>query len=253
MYNPGSYSKLIHDLVPSVIEALQNRQDVTTQQAANWLVHTLKELTPKYPFEELRIIGPNVIIGPGLGFGGSANIFPVKYFLNTGEDYSRLEDPVIYFAGGNTSSSTLQTLVSGPTYPMDYMQPKAIQPLMNVPGGIPFKYTRYGGMFWFGAQPTRNFAVFCPYQKKHPFTDGNVMESPLYIASEWEQIVAYDAARRGATALRWNEQADYLHTLIYGDPDNPSKRPGLIAALDNQQERDQRLSTRSVTMRVERA
>src|SRR5579863_1645010 len=161
MYNPGSYSKLIADLVPSVIEALQNRQDVTTQQAATWLVHTLKELTPKYPFEELRIIGPIVTVGPGLGFQGSANIFPVTYFLASGDDYSRSEDPVIFFAGGTGALNT------GPTYSMDYMQPKAIQPLMNVPGGIPFKYTRYSGMFWFGAQPTRNFAVFLPYQKKH--------------------------------------------------------------------------------------
>jgi hypothetical protein len=253
MYNPGSYSKLIQDLVPDVIEALQNRQDITTAQAASWLVRTLKELTPKYPFEELRIIGPTVIVGPGRGYQGSSNVYPVSYFLNSGDDYSRSEDPVIYFSGGLQSTSTIATLATGPTYAMDYMQPKAIQPLMNVPGGIPFKYSRYGGNFWFGAAPTSNFAVFLPYQKKHPFTDNNVLTSPVYIASEWEQVVCYDAARRGAVAKRWNEQASYLHELLYGDPDNPDKRPGLIAALTLQQERDQRLSTRNVTMRVERA
>jgi hypothetical protein len=253
MYNPGSYSKLIQDLVPRVIRALQNRQDVTLPQASDWLADTLKELTPKYPFEELRLIGSTVLIGPGLGFNGSANIYPVSYFLNSGEDYSRTEDPVIYFSGGNTASAAVATLATGPTYPMDYMQPKAIQPLMNVPGGIPFKYTRYGGNFWFGAQPTRNFAVFVPYQKKHPFVDGNIPESPVYLPSEWEQVAVYDAARRGAEELRWWSQSDKLHEFLYGSPDNPDKRPGLIASLENQQERDQRLSTRSVTMRIERA
>ncbi len=246
MYNPGSYSKLIQDLVPDVIEALENRQDVTTAQVSRWLSRTLQELTPKYPFEELRLIGPTVTIGPGLGFQGSANIFPVSYFLNSGEDYSRLEDPVIFFAGSTT------VLASGVTYPMDYMEPKAIQPLMNVPGGIPFRYTRYGGNFWFGAQPTRNFAVFLPYQKKHPFIDANLATSPVYIANEWEAVICYDAARRGCVAMRWWEQADKLHELLYGDPKNPDAKPGLIAALENQQDRDQRLSTRQVTIRVER-
>jgi hypothetical protein len=99
--------------------------------------------------------------------------------------------------------------------------------------------------------------VYLPYQIRHPFNGDNLLISPLYVPPDWHDIIAYAAAERGAVTLRWNDQADYLHKLLYGDPasqmrDGVLARPGLISAKVMQQERDRRLSTIQICPAVSR-
>lgn len=260
---PAASPLQITHLTNKVKAALQNRSDVNETQAnpemrpSAWIRDTLRELSANYPFEELRVVGPLVTIGPALGFQGSNYMYPVSKFLNVGDDLTLTEDPVIFLNGVQAASVNLVGNVVAPgAYSMDYMTPKAIQPLIFVPGGVPFKYTRFGNMFWFGSQPGANYKTYLPYQVRHPF-DESLLTTPIRVPADWLDIVAYAAAERGAVAFRWNDQASYLHNLLYGDPESQLKdgtlgRPGLIAAKVLQQERDRRISTIQVTPVVQR-
>ena len=264
--NPGASSVRISDLIPKVQVALQNRQDVSETGPTNvemrpsaWIRDALREITANYPFPELQVIGPLVTIGPGLGFNGSNYAYPVSQFLNKGDDVTLTEDPVIFLTPGQAATGNLPqapsavfTTTNLVGYSMDYQTPKAIQPLLFIPGGIPFKYTRFGTNFWFGSQPGSMFNVYLPYQVRHPFNEENMPSSIVRIPADWYDIVAFAAAERGAVFLRWNDQSTFLHNVLYGDPLYQSSggeqgRPGLIAARILQPERDRRLSPVSIT------
>jgi hypothetical protein len=259
---PGASTITIGGLINKVASDLQNRQDVNENnpnpemRPSAWIRDALREITESQPFEELRQPNPpNVTIGPGLGFGGSSYKYKVSAFLNAGDDVTLMEDPVIFL--NTTMSGPAPNTTNAVAYPMDYLTPKAIAPLLNVPGGIPFRYTRFGDQFWFGTQPGQNFIVYLPYQLRHPFNDDDLPTSQVYVPNSWFDIISMAAAERGAIKLRWNDQATFLHQTLYGDPasqikDGTLARPGLIAARVLQMERDRRLSTIQVTPVVAR-
>jgi len=250
---PAGVTATIADLTNKVVAYLQNRQDASESNTnpdmrpSRWIRDTLRELTAEYPFEELRVTGPVVNVGPGLGWQGSSYSYSISYFLNPGDDYTLMEDPTIFLTPAQAASVGLVVATSNIVgYAMDRISPKAIQPLLFIPGTIPFKYCRYGNQFWLAPQPGSTYQVYLPYQRRHPFTD-NLPESKIFVPSDWFEIVAISAAERGAVRLRWNEQASYLHELLYGDPNyqrsgGQTGRPGLLAAKTFQPERDARLS-----------
>ena len=256
MNNPGSSTATINDLIPKVQAALQNNPNANEKQPnpemrpSAWIRDTLREITANWPFEELRQPNPpRVTIGPGLGVGGSNYAYPVSMFLNPGDDVTLMEDPVIFFTPPSGPNSV--------SYPMDYLTPKAIAPMLNINGGVPMKYTRYGTQFWFATPPGTNYTVYLPYQIRHPFNDQGLVNSPIFVPPDWFDIIAYAAAERGAIANRWNDQSSFLHQVLYGDPASQMKdgslaRPGLISARVMQQERDRRLSVVSITPMVQR-
>lgn len=253
---PGTNPRVINDLFAGVQEALFGK-DITPQQSAVWVRKTLENLTAKFPFEELRVIGPMVTVGPGQGFQGSNYQYLVSSFLNAGDDLTLSEDPTIFLSPTQAQQvglvGTGQPFGTSPVaYGMNYMTPKAIQTEIFIPGGIPFNFTRFGQLYWFGPQPGSNYQVYLPYQKRHPFQDANLPQSPLYIPPDWQDIVEYSAALRGAQALRWPEQIKQLREILYGDPKNPKGRPGLLTAQELQIERDQQKSTRQLMPQVAR-
>lgn len=261
---PAATNITVNTLINKVAAALQNRSDVSESQTnpemrpSAWIRDALREITANWPFEELRVTGPQVTIGPGLGYQGSNYMYPVSSFMNKGDDMTLMEDPVIFLTPGQAASvgviATTSNLVA---YSMDYLTPKAIQPLLFIPGGVPFKYTRYGNMFWFGSQPGQPYTVYLPYQVRHPFDESNLTSSPVRVPPDWFDIVAFAAAERGAVMLRWNDQATFLHNLLYGDPKfqmsgGEEGRPGLIAARILQPERDKRMSPVQVMIGAQR-
>jgi hypothetical protein len=253
---PANNPHLISDLVPGVIAALANKTDITPQNAAIWIKKTLLNFSESYQLEELRRVGPVVTIGPGMGYNGSNYEYLISTFLqNTGDDYTLFEDPVIFLTpttatqAGLVNAGTTSGSVVG--YGMDYMTPKAIQSLLFIPGGIPFKYTRYGNRFWFGTQPGAPYQVYVPYQVRHPFNDSNLLQSQLFVPTSWEDVIEYAAAMRGANENRWPDQVKNLRELLYGDPKGQGE-PGLLKAMESQITRDQTKSTRQVTPMIQR-
>jgi hypothetical protein len=254
MNNPGSSTATISDLIPRVQAALQNNPNVNEKQPnpemrpSAWIRDALREITESNTFEELRVPDPPLVtIGPGLGVGGSSYKFFVSTFLNPADDYTLSEDVVIFLNAALTGPGTPNT-ANVVTYPMEFLTPKAIAPMLNIQGGIPMKYTRFGTQFWFGPQPNTNFVVYLPYQLRHQFVDTNLPSSSVNVPPSWFDIVSLAAAERGAIVNRWNDQATFIHKTLYGDPASQMKdgtlaRPGLISARTLQQERDRRLST----------
>jgi len=242
---PGSNPHKIADLYPGILAKLQNRTDITEQQAAYAVRSALLDITESMIFEELRSPNiPMVTAGPGMGWQGSNYAYQVSTFLAPGDDYTLMEDPVICLTQGTqfTSPSQVNNTV---TYAMDYMTPKAIRPLLGIGGGIPLKYTR------FGTQPGQPYQVFLPYQIRHRFTS-NLPDSPLFIPTSWEEIVEYSAAMRLAQGpLRWPDMVKDIKLILYGDPKTPDQ-PGILAARKLQIERDQNKSTRQLIPVVQR-
>lgn len=272
---PASVTLTINDLIPKVQSYLQNNLNANEQQTnpemrpSAWLRDALRELTQKYPFEELRKPGPLQIIGPGLGTLGSNWAYPVSMFLYPGEDMTKSEDPVIFLTPGQLQQANqtaaqygiaqmaaLMTTSNQVGYSMNYLTPKAIQPLLFIQGGVPFLYTRFGNQFWFGSQPGEQFNVYLPYQRRHPFTT-DLPYSKVYVPEDWFEVVCIAAAERGAYKLRWNDQGVALHQMLWGDPDyersgGEEGRPGLVAGLTVQPERDRRFSPVTLTIGQER-
>jgi hypothetical protein len=261
---PAGSTLTINALINKVQAALQNRDDVS-ESATNpemrpsaWIRDTLREITANYEFEELKVTGPVVNIGPGLGYQGSNYAYPVSYFLNSGDDVTLTFDPVIWLTPSQAQQAGLaatNTNNSG-AYSMDYMDEKSIQTILFVPGGVPFRYTRHGNQFWFGTQPGSVYQVYLPYQVRHPFSS-DLPQTRIKVPPDWFDIIAFGAAERGALYLRWNEQATFIHNILYGDPlyqqsGGEEGRPGLLAARILQPERDRRLSPMTLQVGYDR-
>jgi hypothetical protein len=255
---PAATNITINDLIPEVQGWLQNNSDASesatnvTMRPSFWLKRSLQELTANYEFEELKVTGPIKNIGPNLGYQGSNYAYPVSYFLNSGDDVTLTFDPVIFLTPGQAQQAGIATSATSTVgYSLDYMDEKAIQSLLFIQGGVPFRYTRHGSQFWFGSAPGSVYQMYLPYQVRHPFNDENLTDSPVRIPSDWHEIAAIAAAERGAMKLRWNDQAAFLHNLLHGDPEQPESL-GLIAKHLLQPERDRRLSPMTLQVGYER-
>lgn len=243
MATPGATNRVVNDLVPGVIEALQQRTDVATF-VPKYIKKAIIEITESQAFEELRRTGPKVTLTAG------QPIYAVSQFLASGDDYSSPEVMVIYV---DTPTNTVVDVVQ-------YKTPQAIERMIApATKGLPSRFTRYGTNFHFGPTPDKGYTTFLRYQVRHPFpTDVNALGgAPLFIPDTWEEIVEYAAALRLAVVKRWNDQAKILHDLLYGDPEFQSTqglrgRPGLIAARTLQNERDAKFNSRQLGIRTAR-
>lgn len=226
-----------------VTDALQGRTDLTSAQIDLYLSLAIKEITESYPFEELRNTGPN--------FNLTTNVatYAVSNFLqSTDTDYTMVESFAIYVdVGTNSTVSMLQ-----------YKTPAALE-VMIAPNtiGTPSRWTRFGSNIMLGPTPNAAYTVFMRYQARHKFSATPTSTDPIYVPVSWFDIIAYAAAERIAIIKRWNDQAQYLHGILYGDPEFQTSlgkrgRPGLIAARTFQQERDEAINSRQIGVRISR-
>lgn len=233
----------IADMQSDVLDALQGRTDVPASMVANYVAKTVRELTESYPFEELRTTGPQVVLTINQA------IYPYVTFLNTGDDYTSNESFAIYVDYPNNT-------VPGPII---YKTPAAIETMIGPATlGIPSRWTRYGTNIHLGPVPNAAYTVFMRYQVAHPFTvPVPQITDAIFVPKTWYDIVAYGAAMRICVPKRWPDQYQFLHDMLYGDPeyiksDGKRGRPGLIAARVFQVERDQKFSTRQLMPVVSR-
>jgi hypothetical protein len=232
--NPGVPTTVINDLLPGVKLILQNRSDFLNYNPQKAIADSLKELTLALPFEELKTEGPKQTLTVG------QSDYPVTFFVNGGEDYSQIHALNIFT---NPDTNTV-------CYPMKYDTPTAFQTIRFIPGGLPAKWTRFGRFIQVGPQPNQQYTVFMVYQRRHPFNDGNLGTSPVYMPPEWQEIVEYCASyRMAAGPLRWFDYAQQLRTLLYGDPtaDDRIANLGLIKSRVYQQQMDERMHARQLT------
>lgn len=233
---------IISDVKQDVLDALQGRTDISDSQISRYVQKTVSELTESQPFPELEQTGPQLSLTIG------QSTYPISIFLNTGDNYASAISMPIYIDVGTNS------ILSGIRYKIMPAIETLAAPAVQ---GIPAWFTRYGNNFILGPVPNNTYTVFLRYQVKHPKTPTPQLTDPLYIASSWYDIVAYGAAQRIAVTKRWNDQAKFLHDLLYGDPEYVNSqglrgRPGLIAARKFQQERDEPFNSRQLNVVVAR-
>lgn len=241
MAAPAITNRTVGDLVQEVVEALQERTDVS-DIAPKYIKRAVQEITRNFPFEELRRTGPTVTLTAGLP------IYPVYLFLNPNHDYSSPESFGIYVDPPNN------TVVSN----IRFKTVKAIEPMIApATQGLPSHFTRFGPNFHFGPNPNNTYAVFLRYQVKHPWPEDTSTTSlsgaRLYYDDDWDDIVVYAAAERIAIVKRWNDQAKVCHDILFGDPEYATSqgkmgRPGLLSARIAQQERDEKFDTRQLSI-----
>jgi hypothetical protein len=242
---PGTNYKVVNDLVPEVVNALQQRTDVASI-APLYIMRAIQEITESTEFEELRTTGPTVTL--------TANQadYPVTMFLNPGDDYTSPEVMTLYIDYPTNSVKTL----------LAYKTPAAIEIMTSqATQGVPGKFTRFGTNFRFGPTPYLPFSVFLRYQRRHPFpssTDAVAIGGQrIHVPDTWEEIIVYTAALRIAIVKRWTDQAKTFHDILYGDPEYMASqgklgRPGILAARILQAERDGRFNSRQLMVRVSR-
>lgn len=238
---PGGTTKTINDLIPEVVNALQQRTDVASLVPL-YMKRTLQEVTDNYPFEELKVTGPTTSLTKGL------STYPASQFLQPGDDYTIHSSFALYV---DFPSNTVVT-------PVVYKTPAAIEVMISpATQGVPSRWTRYGTSIFLGPTPTSPFSLFFRYQRRYQFQEDNLGITPILVAPQWEEIVIYSTAERVAIVKRWNDQATYLHGVLYGDPEYQQSegkrgRPGLLSARLFQQEKDEQQGTRQLIPLVTR-
>ena len=240
---PGSATKPISYFVPYVIDALQGRTDVSAI-APKYIKRAVQEVCESNSFEELKITGPTVQLTTGQPY------YPAAFFLNPGDDYVQIPSFIIFVDFPN---STVQTTIQ-------YKNVMAIDPMLgSATQGLPSRWTRYGTQIFIGPVPNQPYSVFMRYQLRHrfPLDETDLSGVLIHVPDTWEEIIAYAAAERIAVVKRWNDQAIYLHNLLWGDPESRTSegklgRPGLIAARTLQIERDSQHNSRALMIRVSR-
>jgi hypothetical protein len=242
---PGTNYKVVNDLVPEVINALQQRTDVAPI-APLYIMRAIQEITESTEFEELRTTGPNVNLTQGVAD------YPITSFLNSGDDYTSPEVMTIYL---DYPTNTIKSLLA-------YKTPAAIEIMTSsATQGLPGKFTRYGTNFRFGPTPNATYTVFLRYQRRHPFpssTDAVAIGGQrIHVPDTWEEIIIYTAALRIAIVKRWTDQAKMYHDILYGDPEYMSSqgklgRPGILSARILQAERDGMFNSRQLMVRISR-
>src|SRR2546422_8163903 len=146
---PGGTTRIINDLVPEVVNALQGRTDVSTLVPL-YMKRTLQEITDNYPFEELRVTGPTVSLI------ASQSTYPASTFLNPNDDYT------IHSSFALFVDFPANTVVQQVTYKTPAAIEQMIAPATK---GIPSKWTRYGTSIFLGPTPDKGYQVFFRYQK----------------------------------------------------------------------------------------
>jgi hypothetical protein len=241
---PASSTKTINDLIPYVIDALQGRTDVSTI-APRYIKRAIQEVCESNPFEELKLTGPTVVLT------AKVSTYPVSFFMaDSGDDYVQIPSFAIFVdPPRNTVTTTL-----------NYKTMMAIETSLSPATlGLPSRWTRHGANIFVGPNPDKAYSVFMRYQRRHNFPndESQLGGVPVSLPDTWEEIVAYAAAERIAIVKRWNDQATYLHDILYGDPESRSSsgklgRPGLIQARVLQIERDQQHNSRQLIPLVAR-
>lgn len=250
---PLTQTGTLNDLAADVIDALQGRTDVTNATIANYSAKAIREISESYPFEELRTDGPQFAVTIG------TSSYPVSSWMNTGtpifggtvtDDYS-MPESFACFVDYPTNSSVAT---------IRYKTPAALETLTaSAVQGVPTWYTRFGANIKLGPVPANAYTTFMRYQARHPFsaTSPTSLSEFVFMPLSWYDILAYATAERIAVVKRWNDQAKYLHDLLWGDPEYQTSqgkrgRPGLIAARVFQQEREEPYNSRNLNIMVGR-
>lgn len=211
-------------------QILNQRSDVvatsTSYQAI--VVAAIREITESYPFDELRVTGPNFSLVPG------TSLYPITSWLNSGDTNPTQIVSFALVLPSTTSTDDVSML--------DWKNPKELEPMTAV-SAMSKGWTRFGSNIIVGPNPDQAYVTYMRYQNSHPFTANPLQNQTIYVPDSWLEIITYAAGIRAGLMLRANDISTECHNILYGDPEYVNSqgkrgRPGIIAARLFNQERD---------------
>jgi hypothetical protein len=121
-----------------------------------------------------------------------------------------------------------------PMYPTDY---RYIRRTTSVSPGRPARYARWGNQLWYDRIPDQTYPVQLSYWQKPQIvfdesdTVSDVETTPLLLPDDWFELLDYMATYRGWDYLEDALKVMETKALIWGDPTDPRKGPGMLKAL----------------------
>jgi hypothetical protein len=179
-----------------------------------WLGDAYLDLGNSYRFEDLEV-GPLTIQTPDDG---------VTQYSPLPTDLRAISQVSVDLTG------------QGKYVPMNPTDYTTIRRSTSVSPGRPSRYARMGYQLWYDRVPDQLYNVQITYWQKPAIvvntndTTSDVEATPLLMPDDWLEILDHCAALRGWTYLE--DQAKIMNEkiLLFGDPSDPRKGPGMIKA-----------------------
>lgn len=253
MPTPGYGNFTVASCYPAIQENLAGRT-VTPAKMAEWIRKSVLELSGSYDFQGLQATGPFYSLVPG------QNVYNPSVFMQTGDAAVEIRGiPTLYIYYEPLISNPPPTLLSGIAntgIPLKYRSINSIETSLNI-GSIPGYWSRWNGLIYIAPTPQSSYLSYMRYKKAHPFPNAggtNAGTDTIYLDDDWQDIVEYAAAYRGAISLRLLDYASQYRQILYGDPkavDAGGRRIdlGLIYSRTSQYERDSTTALRSMQVR----
>lgn len=236
------------DCYPNIMEYSAGR--IFTEDNMNkWLKRSILELSKDYWFQGLQETGPFV------NFIGGQSEYSPSYFSQPADstlDLNKIVSFFMYYQLGLTSA-TLQTNTTNPGAVLRYREIASAENTMAITS-FPSYWSRWKGQIFISPNPLDAYLCFMRYQKQHPFADPLDGSQVVLLDDDWQDILEYCAAYRGAISVRLYDVASNLHNIVYGDPEFQRSgglkgQPGLIFGRVSQYQRDSSTTTRSIQLR----
>lgn len=207
-------------LESEVLSRVENRTS-DTSRADVWLRDALLEITAdpvlRDEFDELEVLGPLFnLTGAASVAAGAVQEYAFSNFLPANVININTLDIVLWTDfPTNTSQIRLETT--------SYQEADLVTRFT----GQPVKWYRFADTCGFVPVPNKNYQTQARIYQMHPINDGNLSQTQILIARNWNEVLVWAAALRGFMELLQFEKAAAIRTLLYGDPKDKDK-PGLL-------------------------
>lgn len=214
-------SMLLSELQPGVRRKLGGRSDQNNNLNI-WIAEAVLELAENYPFKGL------LVQGPVTAFQVNVNTYDRNNWCQSGDGWTDIKSWFLFFNG-----------ISGPGWQIKGRNLNFVQSYANI-SGIPTYWSEADDSnLVVGFNPCQSYYSYMNYQRINPFTynsDGSLNPAngdSVYLPNDWQEIIEYAAAIRGASELRAFDYVDKYYSLLHGDDDYRSSnglkgKPGLI-------------------------
>jgi hypothetical protein len=214
----------IGDLVPEVIKKVENRTN-ETDRAAAWLRDAILEITSnadyRDEFDQLETWGLPFVLTSGIQEYPEGPLLPPVTSNLGNMDFLIWLDPVT-----NKIRKRLDY--------MSVLESDRFQPLNS----LPTQWYRFNSNIGFNPVPDQGYQVQSRFVKQHPINDNVLTDTQLLIPREWNHLFVLAAAELGFIELGEYDKATSIHTLLYGDPNQPDKEPGMFKKAKRRHERE---------------
>jgi len=243
---------IISDLLAGIKAKLGNRTDtLLTTRYPYWVAESCLELSQWFELEQLKEEGPLTALTPQVAK------YQQNTFTNNNEAWTFCISFFFQLQGTN-----------GIGWNMKYRAFSFVKPLTVINSVCNYWCTQ-GDYIYFGFAPNLAYNVQFAYQKVHPFTMGAsdqiapVAGDTVYFPNDWQDILEYSAALRGASEYRAWDYVDKYTTMLQGDEEwrasggtmiqsGKKGKPGIIFGRISKQQRNGVRNERQLNLVVPR-